>query len=607
MRLSRRLLCLVAATALLVPASSTSQTRRRPKARKPAPAKPAPPPPPISESLTVASDLDERLARFKVVRMPFQGDKLVIREIRLIEKLVAAAQHLENIYWRQSDPDSVSLYTSLAAATDPRDLALRRYLTINGGRFDLVNENEPFVGTERMSPGRGLYPKGVTREQLERFVRAHPEKKDEIYNPYTIVVRAADAFVGIPYRVRFKEFLEPAAQALREAATYATNKPFAEFLRLRAEALLSDDYYKSDLAWLDLKDPKFDIIFAPYETYLDDVLGVKTSYGAAVMIRNEPESQKLAMFQKYVPDIQDALPLEPDDRPSVRGHVTPMEVMDTPFRAGDLRHGYQAVADNLPNDPRIHQEKGSKKIFFKNFMDARVTEVILPIAVRLLRDDQASLASADGYLTTTLMHEICHGLGPRFARPLSARVPEPLESRPLFSSPPAAAKKARKEPPQVDIRESIGPAYSALEEAKADIVGLYGLKWLIDRGVLPASRLNEYYASEVAGIFRTVRFGTAEAHGRAEIMEFNYFVERGAILRDRSSGRYALDFAKMSDAVAALAKELLEQEATGDRTRVEAWFAKYGTMPAELATALKAVSDVPIDIDPVFSFREPVR
>ena len=233
-----------------------------------------------------------------------------------------------------------------------------------------------------------------------------------------------------------------------------------------------------------------------------------------MLIRNEAESRKLDVFQKYVPDIQDSLPLAPEDRPSKRGHLSPMEVMDAPYRAGDLRHGYQAVADNLPNDPRIHEQKGSKKIFFKNFMDARVNYVILPIAKRLLRADQAAMASAEGYLATTMMHEISHGLGPAFARTAAGRV---------------------------DIREAIGPSYSGLEEAKADIVGLYGLKWLVDRGDLPKEKLNGYYASEVAGIFRTVRFGVAEAHGRAEIMEFNFFSERGAITRDAASGRYAID------------------------------------------------------------------
>ncbi|MGH7603252.1 MAG: Zn-dependent hydrolase, partial [Gemmatimonadaceae bacterium] len=253
---------------------------------------------------------------------------------------------------------------------------------------------------------------------------------------------------------------------------------------------------------------------------------------------------------------------------------------DTPFRAGDLRHGYQAVADNLPNDPRIHAEKGTKKMFFKNFMDARVNYVVLPVARLLLRADQASLASMDGYLTTTVMHEMSHGLGPAYSR---------INGK------------------QVDIRESIGPIYSGLEEAKADIVGLYGLDWLMNKGVLPKSKAREYYASHVAGIFRTVRFGTAEAHAKAEMMEFNYFVEQGAITRDAKTGRYAIDFVKFPVAVASLAKELLTIEATGNRTRAEAWMTKYGTMPPTLKTALDKTGSVPVDVDPITSFGEEVR
>src|SRR5437764_4570369 len=212
-------------------------------------------------------------------------------------------------------------------------------------------------------------------------------------------------------------------KALRDAAALSDDKAFAEFLRGRADAFLNDDYYKSDLLWMDLQDPKFDVIFAPYETYLDDVLGVKTSYGAAVLVRNEAESKKLAVYQQYVPDIQDALPLAAADRPSKRGKASPMEVMDAPFRAGDLRHGYQAVADNLPNDPRIHEQKGSKKIFFKNFMDARVSYVILPLAQYMMLPEQAAKASAEGYLLSTILHEMAHGLGPAYARTAAGKVP----------------------------------------------------------------------------------------------------------------------------------------------------------------------------------------
>jgi hypothetical protein len=525
----------------------------------------------------VAPDLDQRLARFKRVEMPFTYESFTAREHRLIDELVAASRDLEDIYWRQNSPEDIPIYQSLAPSN-----TLSRYLWINGSRYDQIEENRPFIGNTPMPPGRSLYPRGITRDEIEAYVKAHPAEKKKIYDERTVVELVSRNPLKLkttPYHVKYRKWLDSAAKHLRSASALSDDKAFAGFLDLRAKALLTDDYYPSDLAWVGLQDPKFDIIFAPYETYLDDLLGVKTSYGSAVLIRNEAESRKLAVFQKYVPDIQDALPLAAPDRPSKKGHATPMEVMDTPFRAGDLRHGYQAVADNLPNDPRIHEKVGSKKIFFKNFMDARVNEVILPLSKRVMRPEQAAQASAEGYLTIVLMHEISHGLGPSFAH---------------------------RGGQQVDIREAIGPAFSGLEEAKADVTGMFGVKWLVDRGALPAERLQEYYASYVAGIFRTVRFGTGEAHGRAEMMEFNFLSERGAITRD-SNGQYGVDYAKMPDAVAAVTKELLEIEATGDRARAEAWFARYDKMPADLRAALEASKDVPVDVDPVVPFREGVR
>jgi hypothetical protein len=530
---------------------------------------------------TVTPDLDQRLARFKPVKMPFDAATLSPRERQMVDSLVTALRELENIYWRQSDPEGLALYNALDGDKSSVAQKLRRYLFINGSRFDLVDENKPFVGTMPMPPGHALYPAGLTRTELEAYVAKNPARKQALYNPYSVVTRTGPNNLDLSaewYHSKFVEFLRPAAAALRKAADLSDDAAFAKFLRLRADALLTDDYYNSDIAWLDLKNPKFDIIYAPYETYLDDLLGVKTSYGAAILIRNDAESQKLALYERYIADIQDALPLAPEDRPSVRGHATPMEVMDAPLRAGDLRHGYQAVADNLPNDARIHQQKGTKKIFFKNFMDARVNEVILPLAARVMDAGQAKQASADGYLASTLMHEICHGLGPAFAR---------VNGK------------------QVDIREAIGGLFGGLEEAKADVVGMHALKWLVDKGALPQARLQEYYASYVAGIFRTVRFGTGEAHGRAEMMEFNYLSEQGAITS--ASGRYHVDYAKMPGALAALAKELLEQEATGNRARTEAWFAKYDRMPQALTNVLAAAKDVPIDVDPIFAFAEPVR
>jgi hypothetical protein len=548
--------------------------------------------PPQSQSsagetkLVIVPDLAARVAKFKPVHMPFNSNGLNAREIKMVKKLVDASGLLDCIYWRQSDPEGLKLYLSLANSTDPQEVLLRRYLKINGSRFDLINNDEPFVGTEPMPLGRGFYG-GMTKDDIAEYLKQNPKARDAVYSPYTIVETNSpgtalnlSTISFVPYHVAFAKFLEPMAKDLREAAELSNDPTFAKFLRLRADALLTDDYYASDIAWLDLESPKFDVVFAPYEVYTDSLLGVKTTYGASVMIRNDAESQKLALYQKYVPDLQESLPLPAADLPSKRGKQSPMEVVDSPYRAGDLLHGYQAVADNLPNDPHIHEEKGSKKMFWKNFMDARVNYIILPLAQRTMRPDQAAMATGDGYLADTIMHEISHGLGPAFARTAQGKV---------------------------QINQAIGSSYSALEESKADVVGEFCYAWLVAHGAIPKEKQNETYASYVAGIFRTVRFGVAEAHGAGEIMQFNYLTEQGAIRRDDATGLYVIEFDKMPAAIASLAKELLEQEATGDRARTDAWFKKYGAMPYELGDLLAKTNDIPVDIDPQFDFHPALR
>src|SRR6202453_3948896 len=444
----------------------------------------------------VVPDLAERVARFKLVHMPFNSAGLSAREKQMAAKLVDASGLLDCIYWRQNDPAGLRLYLSLEKSTgmrgsespsplrSPIDIEILRYLKINGSRFDLIDDDKPFVGTQPMPPGRGFYPPDMTKQKFDTYVAAHPDQKTALYSPFTVVRTKPKStpdseLIAIPYHVEYREFVEAMAQDLREAATLSDDPAFAKFLRLRAAALLTDDYYASDIAWLDLENPKFDVVFAPYEVYDDSLLGVKTTYGASLMIRNDAESEKLALYQKYVPDWQEALPLPAADLPSKRGKQSPMEVVDSPYRAGDLLHGYQAVADNLPNDPRIHEEKGSKKVFWKNFMDARVDYVILPLAKRVLRPDQAKLVTGEGTLDFIILHEISHGLGPAYARMASGKV---------------------------DVREAIGPQYSGLEESKADVTGMRCVAWLADHGVIPKSKLPEIYASFPCDQFRTIRF-----------------------------------------------------------------------------------------------------
>jgi hypothetical protein len=531
----------------------------------------------------------ERASYWKTVKVPYNKAGLSAREQQMVAKLADACLLMDQLYWHQSDLGGYVMYHTTQSAV------LAKLFSINGSRWDLIDENFPVIGEEPLVPGHELYPFGLTRAEVEQYVAAHPDEKAAVYSPWTVVrsapldldpklsqpviYKVPEKLFAYPYHEAYAEWLRPMAADLRAAAKLSGDAAFAHYLNLRADALLSDDYYASDIAWLDLKDPKVDVIFAPYETYLDGLLGVKTSYGASILIRNDAESRKLAMYQQHEAAMQDALPVPAEDRPSKQGHATPMEVADAPLRAGDLRYGYQAVADNLPNDPRIHAEKGSKKIFFKNFMDLRVDNVILPVAAKMLTPDQAKDVSGEGYLTSAILHEISHGLGPAYAH---------VDGK------------------QVTINEAIGPAYSGLEEAKADVTGIFLAKWLIDQKLLPASEMNGIYASYVAGIFRTLRFGTGEAHGRAEMMEFNYLLEHKA-LSQGADGRYAIDYAAMPAAIEGLCKALLMFEANGDRTGVEAWFAKYDVMPQSLSRALDATNGIPVDVTPEFELSEGVR
>jgi hypothetical protein len=533
--------------------------------------------------LVVAPDFAQQVAKFKPIHITYDSSSLTANEKKMVDKLVDAAGLLDCIYWRQSDPEGLKLYLSLADKHDQKSELVREYLKINGSRWDLIDDNKPFVGLgslEPMPPGHAFFPWGISKQEFDSYVAAHPDQKAALYNPWTIVVRDGDNLKAVPYHTAYREFLIPMARDLREASELTPDPAFANFLRLRAHALLTDDYFESDIAWLGLKNPKFDIIFAPYEVYLDDLLGVKTSYGASIMIRNDAESKKLDIYQRYVPRLQESLPLPAADLPSKRGKQSPMEVVDGIYRAGDLLHGYQAVADNLPNDPRIHVLKGSKKIFWKNFMDARVDNVIVPLAQRLLVPNQAALVSGDGTLQFVILHEISHGLGPSYVQGSGGKV---------------------------GIGEAIGPAYSALEESKADIVGMRCVYWLVQHGVIPKDKLDGVYASYLGETFRTIRFGIAEAHGKGEMMELSYLTEQGAIHRDPATGLYEADFSKMPAAIDSLAKKLLTLEATGDRAGTEAWFKKYAVMPPDLTEALAKCSDVPVDVDPTFDFQPALR
>jgi hypothetical protein len=560
---------------------------------------------PSGVRLKTPADLASRIARWPTVEMPFRSRGLTPRQIKMIGKLVEAARLIDSIYWRQSDPYALTLAAQLKGSRAPRDRQILRYLSINGGQYDLLDGNRSFINGQPAPAGRGFYPDGAnpgadsglnsdaTRQSIEAYAQAHPESRAELYSPYTLVRPMGADLVGLPYRSAFRAQLQEAAQELREAAALSDDAPFAGFLAARASALVSDDYQASDLLWLALNQPEIDLILAPCLPELDPLFGVKTSFGAAILIRddvrNAEESRKLALFQPTIAQIQQSLPLDAFDKPN-RPPST-LEVVDSPFRAGALLHGYQRLAVTLPSttlssDPQLRAARGSRKIFFKDVIDARFQHVILPLAHKLMDSSQSRLLTASGYLTTVVMQEIGRGLGPDTARVGGVH--------------------------GLSIPESLGPIFPALDQAKADAAGMYAAAWLIEHNLLPTERQPELYACYLAGLLRALLPNPAQAP--AQLMEFNYLIEQGAIVPRAgtlSHGTapvvFAIDFARMPAALGALNRQLLEIEASGDRPRAAQWFARYATPPPALQSALQSGRNLGVDIFPSFSWDLPLK
>jgi hypothetical protein len=536
---------------------------------------------PSGAGLKTPPDLARRIAQWQMVDMPFRSQGLTPRETRMIAKLAEAARSLEVIYWRQADPYALTLQAQLKGSGAARDQQILRYLFLNGGQYDLLDGNRSFLTREAAPAGRALYPQGATRESVESYAAAHPDARAELTGPYTLVRAMGSELVGLPYRSAFRAPLLEAARDLREAAADSDDATFAAFLTARADALTSDDYRASDLLWLNLQSPKIDLILGPCRTSLDHLLGVKTTYGAAILIRDVPESHQLELIEPYLAQIQQSLPLSAEDKPALLGRHA-MEVADSPFRTGDFLHGEQTLAVTLPIASRVGTEAATRTVFFRNFAEAQFRSVIQPQARRMIDPSQSSEATAAGYLTSLEMRELGRWLGPAAAR---------VDGKPL------------------PIAEALGPSYEVLDEAKADAAGMYAAQWLLAHNALPPGREHDLDVCYLARLLHAVRrLGSSDAHNRAQLMEFNYLVEQGAILArdgDRSRGTarvvFALDYAKLPAAITALTAQLLEMEAAGDRRRAVQWSARYGSVGSPLRTSLESTRDIPLEIFPKFS------
>jgi hypothetical protein len=389
-----------------------------------------------------------------------------------------------------------------------------------------------------------------------------------------VIRRDADRKLkAVPYSQEYREFLEPAARLLNEAANLATNATLKNFLTKRAEAFMSDNYYASDVAWMDLDAP-IDVTIGPYETYEDELFGYKAAFEGFVTLRDEEESAKLVKFSSYLQELENNLPLEARYRNPKLGAASPIRVVDVVFTSGDGNRGVQTAAFNLPNDEQVVKEKGSKRVMLKNMQEAKFKQVLVPISGILIDPSQRSQISFDAFFTHILAHELMHGLGPHNIE--------------------VGGK-------QTTVRLQLKELYSAIEEAKADITGLWALQYLIDKGAVDRNMERDLYTTYLASSFRSVRFGTSEAHGKGQALQFNYLLDEGGIKHDPQSGTYSIDTTRIKDAVRKLTTEILTLQAEGSYEKAKALLDKYGVIRPEMQKSLDKLGAVPVDIEPKFT------
>ncbi len=525
-----------------------------------------------------APDIAARRAKLPEAVIDYDRGLLDETDRTVLSKLIEACRYLDPIFLRQVSEENAGVRRELELLS-PRSPLHRQallYFDAMRGRWDRLRDDEPFVapfGPEgRKPPGAGLYPKDLTKAEFETWVKAHPEDKADFQSTTTVIRREGEELVAIPYSTMYEELLVPATIRLEEAATLTRNRSLSAFLLKRSKALLDDDYYESEISWMDLDGP-VEITIGPYEVYEDRLLGYKASFEAFIGVVDGPESERLSVYAAHLPDMERNLPIPDEDKNPHRGTESPIRVVQEAFEAGEARAGVQTSAFNLPNDERVRQARGSKKILMKNVMEAKFTRSGRRVAERMLDEEQLPLVSFDAYFTHTLFHELSHGLGPG-----------------LITGPDGQ---------RVDNRILLKDLYSTIEECKADVVGVWSLLWALDRKLVTSFDERALLATDAALMFRSMRFGLGDAHGGGTAVQWNWYREKGAVV-PAAGGRFRVDFGRAREAVRSLANELLMIEATGDYARGQRLLERYGRSTPEIEAGIARVGDVPVDITPVF-------
>lgn len=528
-------------------------------------------------------ELRDKIARFAPTVVTADLTKLSPNDRKALEKIIAAARLFDPLFIRQVWSGNEALLAKLEADKSPLGRLRLHYFRINKGPWSQLDDNKAFIpGVPEHKPKNAAhYPDDMTKEEFTNWVETLSEAdKAKATGFFWAIRRGADGkLMTVPYSQEYREFLEPAAKLLREAAALTDNATLKDFLNKRAAAFLSDDYYESDVAWMDLDAP-IDVTIGPYETYSDELFSYKAAFEAYVTIRDDAETDKLKKFSQYLQELEDNLPIDPKYRNPKLGAASPMRVVNVVFSSGEGNSGVQTAAFNLPNDEKVVAEKGSKRVMLKNIQDAKFNKILMPISkVTLSKADQADV-SFEAFFTHILMHELMHGLGPHNIK---------VDGR------------------DTTVRAQLKDVYSMLEEAKADISGLWALQYLVDKGVIDKRLEDTMYTTFLASCFRSVRFGIGESHGRGIAVQFNYLLDRGALRFDKATGKFSVDPTKIKDAVRDLTAEIMTIQAEGSYEKAKAMSDKLGVIRPEMRSALDKLKNVPVDIEPSFPIAQSVK
>lgn len=487
--------------------------------------------------------------------------KLTENEKKMLPILIEVADIMEEIFWQNAYGDKEEL---LAQNPDPY---AQKYIKINYGPWDRLNDNKPFIEGVGPKPlGANFYPADMTKEEFQAL--KDPRKTDW----YSVIRRdTSGQLIVVPFHEAYPEETAKAAKLLKQAAELAEDPGLKKYLELRSQALLTDDYLASDLAWMDMQNNTLDFVVGPIETYEDQLFGYKASHSGQILVKDKEWSKKLSLYAQYLPKLQENLPVPSAYKQEKANANADLNAYDVIYYAGDCNAGSKNIAINLPNDPRVHAAKGSRKLQLKNSMDAKFQTMVVPISKLVITPEQQKHVKGDAFFENTMFHEVAHGLGVNYTI------------------------KDKQE-----VRSALQNTYTSIEEAKADILGLYCLTQLADWGILKDKDLMDNYVTFVAGIFRSVRFGAASAHGKANMLQFNHFMESGAITKDETTGYYTIDFEKMKKDIGVIAGEYITLQGNGDIAGAQALIAAKGVIPPSLQKDLDKIAGAGIPKDIFF-------